>query len=121
NWESRVDAVADRKKRQAGENNGELWGWRPASGWKIVPGSEESGPNGLEISKDGKWLYVGGWGKKSLVRLSRGATPVKRDAAVVGFHIDNVRWAPDGTLFAAGAVDQASYVAKVNPETLKVQ
>jgi hypothetical protein len=119
NFHSRIDEAAELKKMRAGEKTGEVWEWHPASGWKIVPGSEDSGPNGLEISKDGKWLYVGGWGKQSLVRLSRGVTPVKRDAVVVGFHIDNVRWAPDGTLFAAGQGEQTSNVAKVNPDTLK--
>jgi len=34
--------------------------------------------------------------------LSRGQNPVQRVAVAVGFHIDNVRWAPDGSLLAAG-------------------
>lgn len=83
---------------------GELWEWQPASGWAKVPGSETSGPNGVEASADGQWLFVGGWGTQSLIRLSRGRTPVEVDAADVGFHIDNVRFAPDGSLLAAGHV-----------------
>jgi hypothetical protein len=34
----------------AGEKNGELWEWHPRIGWTIVPGSEASGANGIEIS-----------------------------------------------------------------------
>ena len=67
----------------------------------MIPGSEASGPNGLEISKDGKWLYVAVWGGQAFIRLSRGQTSVKRDVVPIGFRVDNLRWAPDGSLFAA--------------------
>jgi sugar lactone lactonase YvrE len=109
----------------AGANNGEVWEWHTASGWKVVPGSESPGANGLEISKDGKWLYIGAWGSQSVVRLSRGQSPVKKDSVAVGFRVDNVRWAPDGSLLAAGqggtAPSQTSNVAKVNVTTMKSQ
>ncbi|HEY6509567.1 MAG TPA: hypothetical protein VIY56_16210 [Vicinamibacterales bacterium] len=85
-----------------GENNGELWEWQPRAGWTKVPGSEAAGANGLELSKDGKWFYVAQWGSKSFMRVSRGQTPVKRDVLSLGFRVDNVRWAPDGTLLVAG-------------------
>ena len=115
----------ERGRLQAGQITGEVWEWHTGPGWKIVPGSDTSGPNGLEISKDGKWFYVGGWGTQSLIRLSRGQTPVKKDSVPVGFHLDNLRWAPDGTLFAAGQGGTApagiSYVAKVDPNTMKVR
>ncbi len=121
-------AAAGRAKMMAGENNGEVWEWHTASGWKIVPGSESAGPNGLEISKDGKWLYIGGWGNQTVIRLSRGQTPVKRDDIPVGFRLDNLRWASDGSLFAAGQEPVAgaltmatSRVVKINPSTLKIQ
>lgn len=90
--------VATNFQRSAGE----LWEWRPGAGWTEVPGSATAGPNGVEASPDGRWLYVGGWGTRSLIRLSRGRTPPVVDAVEVGFHVDNVHWAPDGTLLAAG-------------------
>lgn len=118
------DAAA-RTRMMAGEVNGEVWEWHTSTGWKVVPGSELAGANGLEISKDGKWLYIGAWGSQAFVRLSRGQTPVKKDTVPVGFRLDNLRWAPDGTLLAAGqggaAPMQTSNVVKVNPTTLKVQ
>jgi hypothetical protein len=83
-------------------DEGELWEWQPGAGWSEVPGSETAGPNGIEASPDGEWLYIGGWGTQSLIRLSRGQTPVVVDSVEVGFHVDNVHWAPDGTLLAAG-------------------
>ncbi len=117
---------------------GRLWEWQPGDGWSEVPGSEWNGPNGLVSSPDGRWFYIGGWGTNSLVRLSRGQTPVQQDSVDVGFHIDNVRWAPDGTLLAAGHFwddDDAlgrclgqgdcdgvtSRVARVDPERLTAE
>jgi sugar lactone lactonase YvrE len=119
-----IDA-AGRGRMLAGENNGALWEWHTATGWKMVPGSEAAGANGLEISKDGKLLYVAAWGSQSFFRLSRGQTPVKRDSVPLGFRVDNIRWAPDGSIFAAGqggvAPMQTSNVVKIDPATLKVQ
>lgn len=83
---------------------GQLWEWQPTAGWAQVPGSETAGPNGIEVSPDGRWFYIGGWGTRTLIRLSRGQTPVQKDSVAVSHHIDNVRWAPDGSLFAAGHV-----------------
>jgi len=67
-----------------------------------VPGSETNGPNGQVSSGDGRWFYIGGWGTRFLIRLSRGQTPAQIYSVEVGFHIDNVRWAPVGSLLAAG-------------------
>ena len=89
-----------------------------SGGWMVIPGTEAPGPNGLEISKDGKWLFVGVWGSGAVTRLSRGQTPAKKDSVVLGFRVDNLRWAPDGTILAAGQGDKTSHVAKVNPDTL---
>src|SRR6202030_506181 len=121
-------AARGRANMQAGEKNGELWEWHTGTGWKIVPGSEASGANGIEISKDGKWFYMAGWGNQTFIRFSRGQTPVKRDEIPVGFRLDNLRWAPDGSLFAAGQEPAAgaltmatSRVIKIDPSTLKVQ
>ena len=119
-----VDA-GQRGKMLAGENNGALWEWHTGKGWKMVPGSEASGANGLEISKDGKWLYVAAWGSQSFFRMSLGQTPVKRDNIPLGFRVDNIRWAADGSILAAGqggvAPMQTSNVVTINPNTLKVQ
>src|SRR5215813_8366910 len=120
-----ANASAARTKMMAGEANGELWEWHSGKGWAKVPGSETSGANGIEVSKDGKWLYVAAWGSQSFVRMSRGQTPVKRDSIPLGFRVDNIRWAPDGSILATGqggaAPTQTSNVVKINPNTLKVE
>ena len=115
-----------RTKMMAGENNGELWEWHTGKGWNKVPGSDAAGANGVEISKDGKTLYVASWGSQSFFRLSRGQTPPKRDVIPLGFRVDNIRWAPDGSIFAGGQGGmapgpQTTNIVKVDPKTLKVQ
>ena len=118
-----IDAAA-RGRMMAGENNGALWEWHTGKGWKMIPGSEAAGANGLEISKDGKTLYVAAWGSQSMFRISLGQTPVKRDSIPLGFRADNVRWAPDGSLFVTGqgamGQIQTTNIVKVDPKTLKV-
>jgi len=114
------------KVMMSGEKNGELWEWHTATGWQKVPGSEAAGANGLEISNDGRWFYIAAWGSQSFFRLSRGQTPVKRDEIPLGFRVDNIRWARDGSILAAGQGGapggaQASIVVKVNPESLAVK
>jgi len=115
-----ANANASRTKMMAGENNGELWEWHTGKGWTKVPGSEAAGANGIEISKDGKWLYVAAWGSQSFFRMSRGQTPVKRDVVPLGFRVDNIRFAPDGSIYAAGQGQQTSNVVRIDPNTLKV-
>jgi DNA-binding beta-propeller fold protein YncE len=115
-----ANASASRTKMMAGENNGELWEWHTGKGWRKVPGSEASGANGVEVSKDGKWLYVAAWGSQSFLRLSRGQTTAKRDTIPLGFRVDNIRFAPDGSILAAGQGQQTTNVVRVDPETLKV-
>ena len=53
---------------------GDVWEWQTAAGWTRVPGSEDTTPNGLEISPDGQWLYVAGWRERS----SRACRAVER-------------------------------------------
>jgi hypothetical protein len=119
-----IDA-ATRERVLAGEKNGALWEWHAATGWSKVPGSEAAGANGLEISPDGRWFYVAAWGSQSFFRLSRGQTPPKRDEIPLGFRVDNIRWAADGSLLAAGQGGkpgaQTSHIVKINPETLAVK
>jgi hypothetical protein len=113
---------------QKGEKNGELWEWHTASGWQKVPGSEASGANGIEISPDGRTLYVAAWGSQSFFRLSRGEKEPKRDEVPLGFRIDNIRWARDGSLLGTGQAGVGgapgqpiqTVVVKIDPKTLKV-
>jgi sugar lactone lactonase YvrE len=89
-----------------------------------VPKSEAAGANGLEMSNDGKTLYVAAWGSQSFFRLSRGEASPKRDEVPLGFRVDNIRWARDGSILATGqggvAPMQTTNIVRVDPKTLKV-
>lgn len=111
--------------------SGEIWEWHPKTGFSIVPGSESQGPNGIEASRDGRWLYVNLWPARKVMRLSRGQTPPARQLIDVDFQPDNIRWQPDGTLLATGqgaatrerviecllkvCADSSSVVARIDP------
>ena len=125
--------IAAASRRRARTNTGEIWEWNPKDGWTIVPGSESQGPNGIEASPDGRWLYVNLWPARKVMRLSRGQTPVVKDFVDVAFQPDNIRWQADGSLLAAGhggpnmprvieclikvCADAASVVARIDPKT----
>ena len=106
---------------------GDVWEWHTGPGWAQVPGSEDAAANGLEISPDGRWLYIAGWREEKLTRLSRGQTPVQKEVVPMGFRPDNLRMASDGSvIFAAGHGDYqtpaaTSNVARIDPQTLSIE
>ena len=111
--------------------------WHPDDGWSTVPESESSGPNGIEASPDGEWLYVNLWSAGQVLRLSRGREPVEKETVDLGFFPDNIRWQADGSLLTAGhsaesiprileclealCDDMGTNTARVDPETLAVE
>jgi hypothetical protein len=118
-------SAEDRAKMLAGEKNGALWEWHAATGWLKVPGSEAAGANGIELSDDGKVLYVAAWGTQSFFRLTRGPGTPKRDEVPLGFRVDNIRWAKDGSILASGQggtapAPQTTNIVKINPKTMMV-
>lgn len=118
-------SAENRAKMLAGEKNGALWEWHANTGWVKVPGSEAAGANGIEISQDGKTLYVAAWGSQSFFRLSRGQGSPKRDEIPLGFRVDNIRWAKDGAILASGQAgnppgEQTTTVVKIDPKTLMI-
>lgn len=107
------------RKMTAGENNGELWEWHPGTGWAKIAGTAGSGLNGVEISADGKTLYVAAWGSQSFMRIVRdGSSPPQ--SVALGFRADNVRWSPDGMLLIAGQTEKGSKVLSIDPGSLKL-
>lgn len=113
------DLSAPPKPLPQGRDTGEAWEWSRAAGWAKVPRSEAAGPNGIEVSRDGKVLYMAAYIDEQLVRISRGAAAPKRDAVRLGFRVDNLRWGPDGRLYAAGRTDKVVTVARIDPASLR--
>ena len=62
-------SIPDARNRAGkGEAAGEVREWEPGKGWTIVPGSESAGPNGIEVSPDGAWLYINLWPARRMMR-----------------------------------------------------
>ena len=112
----------------------DVWAWHTATGWARIPGSQGTAPNGLEISHDGRWLYIAGWSQEKLTRISLNETPVQQEVIDLGFRPDNVRMSLDGSvIFASGHTDkdgrsitdpreplrETTNVAAIDPETLE--
>jgi hypothetical protein len=89
-------------KLQQGQDTGYVLEWHEGRGFTKVPGSEMSGANGIEVDADGKYLFVGAWGSKELIRLSRGRDPVERKAVSTGVLTDNSAWSKEGRLLVVG-------------------
>ena len=87
----------------AGRPTGGVYEWRPgASGFRLLPGTELPGDNGLETSPDARQFYVVAFGWRAVVVYQRADTsaPVLR-AVAPDFMPDNIHW--DGArLIVAG-------------------
>jgi hypothetical protein len=112
---------------------GDVWEYHKETGWRLVPGTDKTAPNGLEISKDGRWLYIAGWAEEKVTRVSRGSSPVQRKVIALGFRPDNIRFSADSSvLFGAdindwaaaplssrGILKETINVARIDPTTLE--
>jgi hypothetical protein len=82
---------------------GAVYVWRPgSSGFQRVWGTELPGDNGVEVSPDGRTLYVAATGQ-SAVAIFSNSNPANlvRMVATPTFLPDNVHWV-DGRLLVAG-------------------
>ncbi len=129
-----VVALPDGGLAATNTRGGDVWEYHAKTGWRPVPGTEKTAPNGLEISKDGRWLYIAGWAEEKVTRVSRGRSPIQRDVIALGFRPDNIRFSADSAvLFAAGHTDkdgrsiveprapltETINVARIDPTTLE--
>ncbi len=81
-----------------------VWEWRPGTGWSEVPGTRGiDQPNGIEVSPDGRWLYIGAYEGRTIYRISRESTPEPTTTLPVDFKIDNLHFDDHGQILAAGA------------------
>jgi hypothetical protein len=83
-----------------GLDTGELLEWGAADGWRAVPGTRASAPNGVVASPDGQTLYFAAWGDSALIRVARDGSG--RRELVLPHHPDNVSWGADGRLLVTG-------------------
>lgn len=89
------------KSMFSGIVTGRVYEWHP--GWREarpVPGTELAGPNGIEVSPDGRRLFVAAFGAHEVLRFDGfDGQPV---IAELGVLPDNLRWSRDGRLTTVG-------------------
>ena len=80
-----------------GKITGGVYEWKPADKtWRLLPGTELAGNNGIEISRDEKEIYVAVSGTQSVVIYSLADTSKPlREAHAIWFNIDNIHWSGD--------------------------
>jgi len=91
---------------------GAVFTWSRADGWKRVPGSELEGNNGIELSRDGKWVWNNSWPGASVTHLPLDQTLGEKREVNLPFKPDNIRWSHDGKLVATGHLASAEKVAQ---------
>ena len=119
----------------AGDVTGYLYEWHPGGDITELTGTQMSGPNGIEISSDGKTVFVASWGRGEISRFRRGADgALNQDQTTeMNFRVDNLRWSKDATLYAVGhrlsenqdcggplCIDEWE-VAELDPETMQAR
>ena len=81
---------------------GYLVEWHPGSQPQALPTTEMSLPNGIDVSKDERYIFVAAIGSQELVRFDRRATPMTKRVVSVPIRPDNIHWATNGKLLTAG-------------------
>ncbi len=122
----------------AGEAMGSVLEWTPDDGWSVLPTGLLAAPNGVEISPDGRYVYIACWSIREIWRVERGVPEPKiiRSHAN-GVLVDNFTWDRGGKLLCAGQLsdpvshlrmfaaqarcDLPSAVISIDPETLAVE
>jgi hypothetical protein len=117
----------------ANKPTGGVYRWRPGAGLSEMAGGKAVGDNGLEVTADGKWLFVCLWPERRMLRLSLdGAKPPM--SIPMPFMPDNIRRMADGSMLVGGArADVATLtactkdycpspwaIARFDPASLKV-
>lgn len=85
----------------SGTVTGRVYEWHP--GWREarpVSGTELAGPNGIEVSPDGRRLFVAAFGAHAVLRFDGFVGPPM--IADLGVLPDNLRWSRDGRLTTVG-------------------
>lgn len=80
------------------------------TGWLIAPGTDLSTPNGIEVSADGRYFYVGVWGQERVTRIERGVEEPERRSIQTGLLTDNLTWSRAGTIITTGQKTTAHQV-----------
>lgn len=81
---------------------GHLMEWHPGGQLQALPGTEMSLPNGIDVSSDERYIFVGAIGSQEVVRFDRRESPMAKRSMKLPIGPDNVHWDANGKLLTAG-------------------
>jgi hypothetical protein len=85
----------------SGEPTGNVAIWNAADGETVLPGTEIGYPNGVLVSKSGRYAYISGWTTSDYHKYDL-STQQEVAQVDLGFMPDNLTWTPNGNILAAG-------------------
>ena len=116
-----------------GKITGSVYEWHPGGQVDVIPGTDLSGGNGIEVSPDNRWVFAAATGTREIIRFDRTETPVTIDKVKIDIAPDNIRWGDDGLLYTAGSnyvppeecknppCTTGWSVVSIDPKTMKTQ
>ena len=81
-------------KGMLGLDTGYVYEWSPDGSWTPLDGTEAPFPNGIELSPDGKNIYLNAYMANEVRRIDRATGELQATASVAS--PDNIRWSADG-------------------------
>ena len=84
-----------------GQITGAVYQWTPGGTFEKLPGTDLSGPNGLEVTSDLRYMFVASG--SSLLRFELADTNKPPTVIDLDSQTDNLRWTADGQLLLAGS------------------
>lgn len=91
-----------RLRAALGLETGFVYEWGPGRGYRAVPGTEGSMPNGIEVSADGREIFLNLYGAGEVRRISRETGEVLAQVELPA--PDKSSWGRDGRLLVASHV-----------------
>jgi hypothetical protein len=107
-----VQGLLNMARGLAGLDTGQVLEWQPGSGFREVPGTRGSFPNGIEVSEDGETIYLNVYAANEVRRIARRSGELLGVAEVT--RPDNVTWGTDGRLLVASHVGPLSELTACN-------
>ena len=114
-WSGGLESVV------SGQARGSVVEWHPAGVPSVMGGTELSGPNGIAVSDDEKYMYVAAIGTRTVARFDLTQGNKRAVSEVLDSNPDNLRWGRAGKLLTAGsnASGNGWSVVEIDAETLE--
>lgn len=108
----------------AGKSTGAVFQWSPGNdGFELIRGSELPANNGIEVSADGKEIYVVSSGLSTIIAFSHSNPTIPlRTTRRLPITPDNVHMGSDGRLITAGMVNEDATCGSIkDPATFDLE